>query len=127
MQYPRLPELPAGPAGEPLAALGVRALRHAIEHGHAGIATLDDHALAMADHFYPLAIAGASPATADACAEARRLILAAIRRRQAADSLPEITQDETPQPAPPAAGGYRVKVPPPAPRPIVPQLCADPF
>jgi hypothetical protein len=77
----RLPTIDPPAESESLQAYGCRVLRFVIEHDCT--ATLSDRDLELADHFYPLAIAAPelSARVLERIANARRLILAALRGR----------------------------------------------
>jgi hypothetical protein len=100
-------------------------------------ATLDDDALALADHVYPIAIAAHDilPIAVDRLSAARLAILASLKARKALDreqtpdsptAVPSARQ-ETPD------GGTKVPThPTPTPQPpppfaLVPDYVADPF
>lgn len=114
--YPALPVLAGPQAGESLQGYGCRVLSFVLVHRCT--ATLDDWSLSIADHVYPVAVAGRDmlPGAVDKLTEARRLILDAIRTR--ADRA-RTTEPVSEAPGLAPASHDRGKLAPLSPAPII--------
>lgn len=112
---PTVPE-PTEAHPETLSGYGLRILAFVI--AEETTATLTDEQLKIADHVYPIAVAPhhLDARTVDRMADARRLILAAMRWRKAdQDALASSHQEEAQESHPPKGASGTSKVPLPTP------------